>query len=384
MFVYFDNSATTKIFDKVNNEMYKMANEDFGNPSSLHKLGLNAEKKLKFTRNIFAKSIGCDENEVYFTSGGTEANNLCITGYLMRNKRAGKKIITSSVEHASVLTQFNHLSEMGYEVKYIPFDKEKGFDYDMLENEVDSNTALVSIMHVNNETGYIFDIKKIKEIILSKNKNTVLHCDCVQSYMKIPFKIKDLQADMVSVSSHKINGPKGVGCAYIKKGIMVSPNLLGGGQERGIRNGTENTVGIYGFGIAIEEHLNNLENNIKKYSEMKNYLYEFFSGMDNVSINTDMENSAPHILNISFKNIRSEILLHTFEQSEIYVSSGSACSSNDAKKKKVLEVMGYDKSIYDSAIRLSFGVMNDIKQAEYAALVIKNEVEVLRKRLRIK
>jgi len=383
MFVYFDNSSTTRTSDKVNNAMMDMLINDFGNPSSLHRLGLNAEEKLKFTRNAVSKSIGCDDSEIYFTSGGTEANNLCIMGYLSRNKRAGKKIITDSIEHASVAKQFDYLKEQGYDVKIIGFDKDKGFLYDELEAEIDDNTALVSIMHVNNETGYIFDIKRIREIINKKNKSTVLHCDCVQSYMKVPFKIKDLGADMISISSHKINGPKGVGCAYIRKGISVSPNIIGGGQEKGIRNGTENTVGIYGFGVAINEHLDHMNENIRKLSEIKKYMYDRLKEMEKISINTDMENSAPHILNISFLNIRSEILLHTLEQSEIYVSSGSACSSNDAKKKKILEVMGYDKSVYDSAIRLSFGMFNDISQAEYALEVIKKETTTLRKRLKI-
>lgn len=383
MFVYFDNSATTKTFDEVNLRMLDMLQNDFGNPSSLHKLGLNAEEKIKYTRNLVAKSIECDANDVYFTSGGTEANNLCITGYLLRNRHAGKKVITDSVEHASVAKQFDYLRELGYDVKIIGFDKEKGFLYDELEKEIDENTALVSIMHVNNETGYIFDIKRIKEIIGRKNKNTVLHCDCVQSYMKIPVKVKELGADLISISAHKINGPKGVGAAYIRKGIFVSPNIIGGGQEKGLRNGTENTAGIYGFGAAIEEHLRSYNDNIKKYEEIKEYMYKGFMKMGNVSINTDMKNSAPHILNVSFLNIRSEILLHTLEQFEIYVSSGSACSSNDKKKKKVLEVMGYDRSVYDSAIRFSFGTFNNINEAEYALGIIEKEVAALRKRLRI-
>lgn len=383
MFVYFDNSATTKTFDKVNKAMLDMLENDFGNPSSLHRLGLRAEEKLKFTRDILSRTIGCLPNEIYFTSGGTESNNLCVMGYLMRNKHSGKKIITDSVEHASVANQFETLKNMGYEVKIIGFDKDKGFDYEELEAEIDGNTALVSIMHVNNETGYIFDIKRIKDIINKKNKNTVLHCDCVQSFMKVPFKIKDLGADMISLSSHKINGPKGVGAAFIRKGLFVNPAFIGGGQEQGIRNGTENTVGIYGFGIAIKEHLESLDSDLIKLRNIKQYLYDGFSEMEKTHINTDMFSSAPHILNVSFLNIRSEILLHTFEQKDIYVSSGSACSSNSAGKKKILEIIGYDKSVYDSAIRFSFDTMNTMEQAEYTLEVIRSEVGLLRKRLRV-
>lgn len=383
MFVYFDNSATTKTLEKVNNEMLSMLTCDFGNPSSLHSLGFKAEKKLEYTRNLIADTLGCQSSEIYFTSGGTEANNLCITGYLLRNKHVGKKIITSKVEHASVINQFDLLKEKGYEIKVIDFNKDSFFDYDMLEREVDSNTALVSIMHVNNETGYIFDIKRIKEIINKKNKNTMLHCDCVQSFLKVPFKIKDLGADMISISSHKINGPKGVGAAYIRKGVKVMPILIGGGQEQGIRNGTENTVGIYGFGVAISEHLKTLDSDLKRMKEIKEYLYNKFLAMDKVHINTLMDNSSCHILNVSFLNLRSEILLHTFENKDIYVSSGSACSSNYSGKKKILEIMGYDKAIYDGAIRFSFDIFNTLEQAEYAFKVIEEEIGILRKRLKV-
>ena len=383
MFTYFDNSATTKTLEKVNNEMLKMLSEDFGNPSSLHSMGLKAEKKIEYSRDIIAKALGCSKSEIYFTSGGTESNNLCVTGYLLRNKHSGKKIITTTIEHPSVLNQFEALKEKGYDVKFIPFSKDKGFDYDALEKEVDSNTSLVSIMHVNNETGYIFDIKRIKDIINKKNNNTLLPCDCVHSFLKIPFTVKDLGADLISISSHKVNGPKGVGAVYVKKGIHLLPLSLGGGQENGVRNGTENTVGIYGFGVAVDEHIKTFKEDIARIKEIKDYLYNKFLTMDKVSINTPMYNSSCHILNVSFLNIRSEILLHTFEVKDIYVSSGSACSSNYSGKKKVLEIMGHDKSVYDSAIRFSFDTLNTLEQAEYAFGVIKEEVELLRKRLKL-
>ncbi len=383
MFVYFDNSATTKTLKKVNEEMFLMLEEDFGNPSSLHSMGFKAEKKLEFARKTIADAIGANSDEIYFTSGGTEASNMCITGYLSRNKHLGKKVITSAVEHPSVMNQFDALREKGYDVKVIPCTKDNGFDYAAFEKEVDDSLALVSIMHVNNETGYIFDIKRIKEILKKKNSKALIHCDCVQSFMKVPFTVKELGADMVSLSSHKINGPKGVGAAYIKKGILVSPLSLGGGQEKGLRNGTENTVGIYGFGIATAEHLKSLKNDIENMNNVKQYLYENFSQMEKTVINTDMKNSAPHILNVSFVGLRSEILLHTFERKEIYVSSGSACSSNYSGKKKILEIMGCGKDVYDSAIRFSFDASSSPEEAEYAFSVIKEEIEILRKRLRV-
>ena len=383
MFVYFDNSATTKTLKKVNEEMLLMMENDYGNPSSLHSMGFKAEKKIEYTRDVLSQTLGCRSDEIYFTSGGTEASNLCITGYLSKNIHKGKKVITSAIEHPSVMSQFDRLKEMGYDVKIIPFDKITGFDYEMLEREIDSNTALVSVMHVNNETGYIFDILRIRNMISKKGSKAVLHCDCVQSFLKVPFKIKELGADLISVSSHKVNGPKGVGACFIKKGINISPLTLGGGQEKGLRNGTENAVGIYGFGVAISEHLKTLKEDIDNMNTIKKYLYDNFLKMDKVHINTDMDNSSCHILNVSFTGLRSEILLHTFEGKEIFVSSGSACSSNFSGKKKVLEIMGYDKDVFDSAIRFSFDSLNTLKQAEYAFETIKEEVELLRKRLKV-
>ena len=383
MFVYFDNSATTKTLKKVNEEMLLMLENEYGNPSSLHSMGFKAEKKIEYTRDILADTLGCRSDEIYFTSGGTEASNLCITGFLSKNIHSGKKIITTAVEHPSVMSQFDKFREKGYNVKIIPFDKTTGFDYEMLEKEIDSDTSLISIMHVNNETGYIFDIARIKKMIAKKGSKAVLHCDCVQSFLKVPFKIKDLGADMISISSHKVNGPKGVGALYIKKGINISPVLLGGGQEKGLRNGTENAVGIYGFGVAVSEHLKTIKEDNDNILKIKEFLYENFSSMDKVHVNTDMDNSSSHILNVSFLGLRSEILLHTFEGKEIFVSSGSACSSNYSGKKKVLEIMGYDKTVFDSAIRFSFDSLNTMEQAEYAFKTIKEEVEILRKRLRV-
>lgn len=383
MFVYFDNSATTKTFPEVNEKMYHMQEETFGNPSSLHKLGIDSENIIKNSRKIIAESINANEDEIIFTSGGTEGNNLCIRGFLKRNKRLGKTIITDSVEHSSISSQFLYLKEQGYNVKFINVTKGKGFSYDELYDAVDEDTALVSIMYVNNETGEIFDIERIREIIKSKNKNTVLHCDCVQAYMKIPIDVKKLKVDMLTVSSHKINGPKGVGAVYIKKGINVSPLLIGGGQEKGLRNGTENTVGIYGFSCAAKKHMEEFDAISNKLREIKNFLCEGLSKIPGTVINTNIKRSAPHILNVSFSGIRSEIVLHTLESSKIYVSSGSACSSNDLKKKKILEVMGEEKKIYDSAIRLSFGYFNTMDEAEYALEEIKREITLLRKRLKI-
>ena len=375
MQVYLDNSATTKTFSVVNEKMIEMMTENYGNPSSLHRMGMNAEDKISFARGVLSSYLKCNEKNIYFTSGGTEANNLAILGYVLRNPRKGKRVITTVAEHASVSEPFKYLETQGYDVKYVKCKENGKLDYDELSSLIDDNTSFVSVMQVNNETGEIFDIKKIKDIISSKNKNTVLHSDCVQSFMKIPLE-KD---EILTFSSLIINGPKGVGAIYIKDGLLMKPIIYGGGQEKGLRNGTENAVGIYGFGIALSEHIKNDKS--KYIKSLKLRLLNGLKDMDKININTDIENSAPHILNISFTGIRSEIILHTLEQFGIYVSSGSACSNNGVKEK-VLEKMGFSKQLADSAIRFSLSGDNTKDEIDYAIETVKREIEILRKRLK--
>lgn len=355
--IYLDNSATTRVASEAALKINQINTEIFGNPSSLHNMGLRAEEEREEARKIIAKSISANPKDIIFTSGGTEANNLAILGYLRRNKHSGRRIITSSAEHASVFNVFEMLAEEGYEVIVVPYSKADGLDYNFLENAVNEDTALVSIMTVNNETGAVFDTQKIKKIILSKNRNTVFHSDCVQAYMKKKINVKTHGADMISLSSHKINGPKGAGALYAEDYVKLSPLITGGGQEKNIRSGTENLSGICGFAEAAKLHLNDFEEKAGYIRNLKNELLERLKTLPHIHINSE-EEGAPHILNVSFLKLRSEIMLHSLEMKGIYVSSGSACSSNFNGKKSVLSRMGFDKAVYDSAIRFSFSYEN--------------------------
>jgi len=383
MEIYLDNSATTRVLPSVAEKINKIYLDCYGNPSSLHRKGLAAEEEREEARKIIASSINAKKEEIIFTSGGTESNNLAILGYLKKNPRMGKKIIISAGEHASVSNIGAFLEGEGYEVVMLPVSSEGIPDYAFLSSAVDENTALVSVMTVNNETGYITDTAKIKQIIAEKNKNTVFMSDCVQAYMKLDIDVQTHGADMISLSSHKINGPKGIGALWVSPKIRLAPIIHGGGQEGNIRSGTENLPGICGFAEAVRIHSENASENREKLCSLKTILKNELENLGGVEINSP-ENGAPHILNASFPGIRSEIILHTLEMHGVYVSSGSACNSNFKDKKSVLARMGFDKKIYDSAIRFSFSFENTEEEVKAAAEIVKREIELLRKRLRIK
>lgn len=357
--IYLDNAATEPVMDEVCEYMYEILKNDFGNPSSLHNLGMKAENIITEAREIIASSLGAKENEIYFASSGTLANNTAILGYLKRNKRAGKQVMISSVEHPSVYNIGNILKEQGYTVLEIPV-KDFMYDYDFIEENISENTALISVMAVNNETGTLFDIKRIKDIIKRKNLNTVIHCDCIQAYMKTEIKVNDFGADMITMSAHKIGGPKGIGALYIKKGLFVDPIYYGGGQEKGMFSQTEAVHNIAGFGLAVKINMENLY--MKKIDE----LYNCFIGNLNENININSKNNLHNIINISVP-IRSEIALHKLESKGIYVSSGSACSQKKGERNRVLSKFGLPQKMQDSAIRVSIGYKNTLEDMKKAA-----------------
>lgn len=381
---YLDNSATTRPYPEVVEAVSHSLYEGFGNPSSLHSLGFASEQTLKQARKTVASGLGAGEKELIFTSGGTEANNLAVLGYLRRNRRKGNHVMVSAVEHASVLNLFHRLEEEGYRVSYIPVSKGGVLDEDFLERELCEETALVSVMRVNNEVGCLFDIPRIRKILEQKQSGAVLHCDCVQAYGKLPLSVKELGADLVTVSSHKIHGPKGVGALYVREGLRLEPILFGGGQENGLRNGTENLPGIVGFAKASEITLQDLPEKTARMREIQNYFMGELRKIKQTMLNTPADCCAPHIVNASFLGIRSEILLHTLEQKEVYVSSGSACASHDKKHKKVLEVMGHDRERADSSIRFSFSTETTMQEIREAAAIVREAVEDLQRKLRIR
>lgn len=383
MFVYLDNSATTKPYAEVIAETVNFMETQYGNPSSLHRMGITAEKALKEARKAVAVSLGAKEEEIYFTSGGTESDNLALFGAAQARKRRGNKIITSQIEHPAVLESCKKLETMGFQIEYVPVDHTGTINIKALENSIDDQTILISIMQVNNEVGSIQPISEICEI---KNRigkklgsEILLHCDAVQSYGKLPIEIKDNGIDLLSISGHKIHGPKGSGALYVRKGLNLQPHQYGGGQERGMRSGTENVPAIAGFGIAAGLSCKNLPKRVESINAAKKYLSDGIrSEIKDVRFNS-LEEGSPSILNVSFLNVRAEVLLHTLEQSEIYVSTGSACSSNKKGQSHVLKAIGLSDKEIEGAIRFSFCEFNTIEEMDYVLVQLKSAVQKFRK-----
>ena len=364
-FHYLDNSATTKVSEAAAKKAMELMTVNFGNPSSLHSFGYSAEKELTFAREQIAELIGAKENEIYFTSGGTEANNLALMGTAEAKKRAGKKIVTTAIEHSSVLDTAKHLESMGYEVEFIyPKDK-NGFDPADFEKAIDENTVLVSVMLVNNETGLMPPVNTIPAIIKRKGSPALFHIDAVQALGKENINVSSLKCDLMSISSHKIHGPKGVGALYIKKGVRILPRTFGGKQENSIRPGTEALPLIGAFGVAASEV--DVFKNYEKISALNLYLRQKLSAFDDIIINSP-EDASPYILNFSVKGIRSETMLHHLSSQGVFVSSGSACSKGG--KSHVLSALKIEDDLADSAIRVSFSKesTNDDTDALLAAL----------------
>ncbi len=374
MDIYFDNSATTKPHISVIDAMVNMMKDAYGNPSSLHTKGVEAERMVKMAREQVAKALKVNADEVYFTSCGTESNNLAILGTAMAQRIKGE-VITTKVEHKSVTEPFKHLEKIGFKVHYLDVDSNGLIDLSKLEELLNDNTQLVSIIQVNNECGTVQPIKEIYRIIKRKNEKTLLHIDAVQGFCKV--ELPKNCADLISISAHKIYGPKGVAALYVRKGVKISPIIYGGGQEKNLRSGTENTPAIVGFGVAVE--LAKKEDNYNYVISLKNTMLEkIVDCIPNVYINSPQD-SSPYILNISVMGIRSEILLHSLEQRGVYVSSGSACSSNRPKPSHVLTAMGFSRERVDSSIRISFCPNNTMQEVNYACEILKEVVQNINK-----
>lgn len=381
MEAYFDNAATTKVFPEVKDLVVKLMEEDYGNPSSLHQKGLYAGHYIKETKEILAKEWKVDSKEIVLTSGGTESNNLALIGTALANKRSGNRIITTKVEHASVSSTMAFLESLGFEIIYLNVDHHGIVDLGQLEQEVNGDTILVSVMYVNNEIGTVEPIQEIAEIIKEKNPKTLFHVDAIQAFGKYHIYPKRMGIDLMSVSGHKIHGPKGTGALFIKNRTKVKPIIYGGGQQGGMRSGTENVPGFAGFGLATKMVYEDLEARTVRMRAVKDRLTERLKTLPDVYIN---EGEAPHILSVSFVGVRSEVMLHALEEREIYVSSGSACSSNKPAVSHVLSSIGLQKNRLESTIRFSFSAENTVEQADYAADVIEEILPVYRKYVRKK
>ncbi|MCG8542464.1 MAG: cysteine desulfurase [Clostridia bacterium] len=381
MEVYLDNAATTKPYEKVIDIMVKSMREYYANPSSLHRKGVEIEKLVKKARKQVAKALEVSEGEVYFTSGGTESNNLGVLGALEGNRRKGKHIITTKTEHPSVLNVFNELKEKGYDVTYLNVDKSGLINIDELSNILRDDTVLISIMYVNNEVGIVQPVSQIANMIKSRKSRPLLHVDAIQAFGKIRLNMKKSNIDLMSISGHKICGPKGIGALYVKKGTKLRSIVFGGSQEFGLRAGTENVPGILGLGVASELVKKELEVNTKKMRQLKIRLLEGIKdNLQGIKVNSIIgDASAPHILNLSFKGIRGEVLLHSLEQEHIYVSTGSACSSRKKSYSHVLKEMGLTQDEMEGAIRFSFSPDNTEEDIDYTIEKLKNLVKELRK-----
>jgi len=352
--VYLDNAATTNIDILVAEYMNKINRTFYGNPSSLHKKGLESERIIKESRNIIANSLGISDNELIFTSGGTESNNLAIIGYIKHYFRNGNHIITSEIEHPSVLEVYKYLGKSGYDVDIISVDKDGYINLDELKSKIVDKTILISLIFVNNEIGTIQKVSEIVKIKNSINTNVAIHIDGVQGYGKIQLFPKKMGIDMLSISSHKINGPKGIGALYIRNGIRLQPIIFGGGQENKIRSGTENVSAIGGFGLAAKNIIEKIDETFEYVKSLKKY---FIDGLNLKELDftvVSCENASPYILSIGFSNIKAEVLLHHLETYNIFVSTGSACSSRNNKKSHVIIAIDVDRKYIDGIIRFSF------------------------------
>lgn len=377
MEIYLDNSSTTRMYDECIDKMSAAMRENYGNPSSLHRKGIEAEKLLRFAKEAIGETLRVSPGEIFFTSGGTESDNFAIRGVCKANR--GNHILTTAVEHPAVLSMLEYMGTVGYRVEKIPVGSDGAADLKAFSKMVRPDTVLVTAMYVNNETGTIQPVEEMSKIYKSRNPKGVFHIDAVQAYGKFPFTAAQTGADLISLSSHKIHGPKGVGALYIKSGTKIAPIIYGGGQQNNMRPGTENVHGIYGFGIAAQiSHEGILEKEQRMGMLSKRLKNGILSNIENVKINTP-ENSAPHILNVSFNGTKSEVLLHSLETDGIYVSSGSACSSHKKGPSYVLTAIGLDKGLIDGTLRFSLSEFTTAEEIDYTVETLTKIVSRVRK-----
>ena len=380
MEAYFDNSATTRCTQAAVDAMQKALLEDYGNPSSLHMKGVTAESYIKTAAAQIAKLLKVSEKEILFTSGGTESNNLALIGTAIANQRAGRHIITTAIEHASVYNPLIFLEEQGYEVTYLPVDQKGRISLDELEAAVREDTILVSMMHVNNEIGTIEPVEEAAARVHAKNPRTLFHVDAIQSFGKLRFYPKRMGIDLLSVSGHKIHGPKGVGFLYVKDKTKIRPIIHGGGQQRDMRSGTENVPGIAGIGVAAEQIYENFDEKMDALYELREYLVTGMQAFDGVTVNgASGRAAAPHIVSVSFAGIRAEVLLHALEERQIYVSTGSACSSNHPAISGTLKAIGVKPELLDATVRFSLSVDSTREEADYVLAQLAELLPQLRR-----
>jgi len=400
-----DNSATTRVFPAVADLMTRVMLESYGNPSSMHHKGVEAEKLLRNAKEIFSGILKCDMKNIYFTSGGTESDNIAIIGAATAAKRRGMHLITTQIEHPAVINTMKHLESEGYTVTYIPVDSYGKVRLDKLEAAITPETTLVSIMHVNNEIGAMQDIAEIGALIKRCNPETLFHVDAVQGFGKAVIIPKKMNIDLMSVSSHKIHGPKGMGMLYVGDKVRLNPIVFGGGQQNGLRSGTENMPGIAGMAKAADTLCSKLKEDAEKLYDLKARLIKGALKLEGVQVNgvelTDelksklaqgvlddaaeselkdaIAKTAPHIVSLSFPGIRAEVMLHTLENDGIYVSAGSACSTHKPEPSATLKAIGLDKSLLDCTLRFSMSVFTTEDEIDKTVSVLSDKLPMLQK-----
>ena len=380
MEAYFDNSATTKVLDCVKNAVVDAMCVNYGNAAAKHRKGVEAENLIREAKKAIADTLKVQEKEILFTSGGTESNNTALIGTALANRRAGKHLITTGVEHPSIYNTMSFLEEMGFEVTYLPVDHLGHISLEDLEKAIREDTILVSVMYVNNEVGAVEPIEAISQCIKKKNPKTLFHVDAIQAYGKYKIRPKKQGIDLLSVSGHKIHAPKGVGFLYIRDGVKIRPILFGGGQQKGMRSGTENVPGCVGLGVAAREAYKDFDARIEKLYTLREHLIAGLKPLGGVTINgSEDRTNAPQIVSASFEGVRSEVLLHALEDKGVYVSSGSACSSNHPGISGTLKGIGVKKELLDSTIRFSLGDLNVEEEVDYAIGVLGELLPVLRR-----
>ena len=380
MEAYFDNSATTKVLDCVKDAVVDAMCVNYGNAAAKHRKGVEAENLIREAKKAIADTLKVQEKEILFTSGGTESNNTALIGTALANRRAGKHLITTGVEHPSIYNTMSFLEEMGFEVTYLPVDHLGHISLEDLEKAIREDTILVSVMYVNNEVGAVEPIEAISQCIKKKNPKTLFHVDAIQAYGKYKIRPKKQGIDLLSVSGHKIHAPKGVGFLYLRDGVKIRPILFGGGQQKGMRSGTENVPGCVGLGVAAREAYKDFDARIEKLYTLREHLIAGLKPLGGVTINgSEDRTNAPQIVSASFEGVRSEVLLHALEDKGVYVSSGSACSSNHPGISGTLKGIGVKKELLDSTIRFSLGDLNTEEEVDYAIGVLGELLPVLRR-----
>lgn len=381
MEIYLDNSATTMVRPEVAKLMYEIMTKDYGNPSSMHIKGVQAERYLREAKEIFAGILKVSEKEIFFTSGGTEGDNMAIIGAALAGRRRGKHIITTVIEHPAVLESCAFLEKNGFEVTYLPVNAAGQVEPDTLKAALRDDTVLVSVMYVNNEIGAIEPVSELGRIIKEYNKDILFHVDAVQAFGKFRIHPYKENIDMLTMSSHKIHGPKGVGAIFIKDKTKIQPIALGGGQQKGMRSGTENVPGIAGMAMAAKELYDKFDEDVNRLYELKEYFVREITGIEDATVNgLTGRDSAPHVVSVSFDGItKSEVLLHALEDKGIYISSGSACSSNKPSLSSTLKAIGVKNDLLYATLRFSFSVFTTKEELEYTINAVKELLPVLRK-----